>query len=160
MIFKIRTIPTLKAWWVEFIYLIYSQIKLMLLISSPNFCIYIYLFQTDLFHPKFMISAMNDFDILIYFPFLDGYVPHSTSYGVNISQCIRFARVSSHVTDFNARNKILTTKPLHRGYRYIKLFQFFIADTMNWFQYLKSYLSLCCNRAYHNKNLIVTWFIN
>ena len=45
-----------------------------------------------------------DFDI-VNFPFLDGDVPHSTSYGVYISQLIRFARVSSHVADCNARNK-------------------------------------------------------
>ncbi|MEW8512930.1 MAG: hypothetical protein AB2608_19005 [Candidatus Thiodiazotropha sp.] len=61
-----------------------------------------------------------DFDI-VNFPFLDGDVPRSTSYGVYISQLIRFARVSSHVTDFNARNKILTGKLLHQGYRYHKL---------------------------------------
>ena len=36
-------------------------------------------------------------------------VPRSTSYGVYISQHIRFARVSSHVADFNARNKSLTS---------------------------------------------------
>ena len=40
-----------------------------------------------------------DFDI-VNFPFLDGDVPRSTSYGVYISQLIRFARVSSHVADF------------------------------------------------------------
>ena len=44
------------------------------------------------------------FDI-VNFPFLDGDVPCFTSYGVYISQLIRFARVSSHVADFNARNK-------------------------------------------------------
>ena len=38
------------------------------------------------------------------FPFLDGDVPRSASYGVYISQLIRFARVSSHVDDFNTRN--------------------------------------------------------
>ena len=36
-----------------------------------------------------------DFDI-VNFPFLDGDVLRSTSYGVYISQLIRFARVSSH----------------------------------------------------------------
>ena len=36
---------------------------------------------------------------------MDGDVTRSTSYGVYISQLIRFARVSSHVVDFNARNK-------------------------------------------------------
>ena len=45
-----------------------------------------------------------DFDI-VNFSFLDGDVPRSTSYGVYISQLIRFARVSSRVADFNARNK-------------------------------------------------------
>ena len=61
-----------------------------------------------------------DFDI-VNFPFLDGDVPRSTSYGVYISQLIRFARVSSHVTDFNACNKSLTAKLLQQGYRYHKL---------------------------------------
>ena len=42
-------------------------------------------------------------------------------YGVYISQLIRFARVSSHVVDFNARNKSLTAKLLQQGYRYHKL---------------------------------------
>ena len=53
------------------------------------------------------------------FPFLDGDVPRSTSYGVYISQPIRFARVSSHVD--NTRNKVLTAKLLRQGYRYHKL---------------------------------------
>ena len=35
------------------------------------------------------------------------------SYGVYISQLIRFARVSSHVDDFNTRNKCLTAKLLN-----------------------------------------------
>ena len=52
-----------------------------------------------LFHPKFMINVMN-FDI-VNFLFLDGDVPCRPSYGVYISQLIRFARVCSHVDDFN-----------------------------------------------------------
>ena len=50
-----------------------------------------------------------DFDI-VNFPFLVGDVTRSTFYGVYIFQLIRFARVSSHVNDFNARNKILSGK--------------------------------------------------
>ena len=61
-----------------------------------------------------------DFDV-VNFPFSDGDVPHSTSYGVYISQLIRFARGSSYVADFNARNKSLTAKLLQQGYRYHKL---------------------------------------
>ena len=55
------------------------------------------------------------------FPFLDGDIPRSASYGVYISQLIRFARVSSHVDDFNTRNKVLTAKILRQRYRYHKL---------------------------------------
>ena len=59
-----------------------------------------------------------DFDI-VNFPFLDGNVPRGPSYGV--SQLIRFARVCSHVDDFNTRNKCLTAKLLKLAYRYHKL---------------------------------------
>ena len=61
-----------------------------------------------------------DFDI-VNFPFLDGDVPRRPSYGVYISQLIRFARVCSHVDDCNTRNKCLTAKLLRQGYRYQKL---------------------------------------
>ena len=55
-----------------------------------------------------------NFDI-VNFPFLDGDVPKLPSYGVYISQFIRFARASSHGTDFNNRNKFLTAKLLKQG---------------------------------------------
>ena len=45
-----------------------------------------------------------DFDI-VNFPFLDSDVPRHTSYGVYISQVIRFPSVCCHVDDFNNRNK-------------------------------------------------------
>ena len=61
-----------------------------------------------------------DFEI-VNFPFLYGDVPSSTSYGFYISQLIRFARASSHVADFNTRNKLLIQKLLKQGYRYHKL---------------------------------------
>ena len=50
-----------------------------------------------------------------------GDVPRRASYGVYISQLIRFARVCNHVTDFNARSKCLTATLLQQGYRYHKL---------------------------------------
>ena len=56
-----------------------------------------------------------------YSSILDDDVSRTTSYGVYISQLIRFARVSSHLTDFNARDKSLTAKHLHQVYRYHKL---------------------------------------
>ena len=51
--------------------------------------------------------------------------PRSTSHGVYISQLIRFARASSYITDFNARNELLTQKLLKQGYRYHKLHRTF-----------------------------------
>ena len=63
------------------------------------------------------LSIHNDiffnFDI-VNFPFLDGDAPRRPSYGVYISQLIRFARASTHVTDFNNRNKFLTAKLLKK----------------------------------------------
>ena len=53
---------------------------------------------------------------LVNFPFLDGDVPRSPSYGVYISQLIRSARVCSNVDDFNDRNLFLTAKLLKQGY--------------------------------------------
>ena len=48
----------------------------------------------------------NDFDFdIVNFPFLDGDVHRRASYGVYISQIIRFAGVCSRLADFNARNK-------------------------------------------------------
>ena len=56
-----------------------------------------------------MYDKRHDFDFeIVNFPFLDGDFPRSTSYGVYISQLIRFARASSSNTDFNTRNKLLT----------------------------------------------------
>ena len=69
-----------------------------------------------------IFDKRDDFDFdIVNFPSLDGDVPRLTSYGVYISQLIRFARVSSHVDDFNTWNKVLTAKLLRRGYRYHKL---------------------------------------
>ena len=47
----------------------------------------------------------DDFNFeIVNFPFLDGDFSRSPSYGVYISQLIRFARVRSNVDDFNNRN--------------------------------------------------------
>ena len=71
-----------------------------------------------------------DFDI-VNFPFLDGDVPRRTSYGVYISQHIRFARASSNLNDF-------VIKPLLPNFlgraivilNFVRRFRNFIADTV------------------------------
>ena len=70
--------------------------------------------------PTKIYDKRDDFDI-VNFPFLGGDVPRRTSYGVYISQLIRFARASSIVSDFSCRNKALNAKLLKQGCRYHKL---------------------------------------
>ena len=61
-----------------------------------------------------------NFDI-VNFPFLDGDVPRNNSYGVFVSQFIRFSRACSCVEDFRKRCLFLSSKLLRQGYRYNKL---------------------------------------
>ena len=64
--------------------------------------------------------------------YLDGDVPRRTSYGVYISQLIRFARASSNPNDFNYRNKPLLPNFLGRAIvilNIVRRFRNFIADT-------------------------------
>ena len=67
-------------------------------------------------------NKRDDFNFeIVNFSFLDGDVSRSPSYGVYISQLIRFARVCSNVDEFNNRNLFLTAKLLKQGYRYHKI---------------------------------------
>ena len=71
--------------------------------------------STDIVSTK-IYDKRDDFDFeIVNFPFFNGDIPRSTSYGVHISQLIRFARASSYVTDFNTRNKFVTQKLLTPG---------------------------------------------
>ena len=91
------------------------------------------LISNDIVSTK-IYDKRDDFNFeIVNFPFLESVVSRSTSYQVYISQLIRFARASSHVADFNTRNKLLTQKLLKQGYWYHKLgktFSRFIDDTM------------------------------
>ena len=77
--------------------------------------------SNDIFSTK-IYDKRDDFDFeIVNFPFLDGDIPRSTSYGVYISQLTRFASASCHVADSNTRNKFLTQEFLKQCYRYHKL---------------------------------------
>ena len=113
---------------------------------------------SELVHAAFfdlILSILNDivstkiydkrddfnFDI-VNFPFRDGDDPQRPSYGVYISQLIRFARAFSHVTDFNNRNKFLTAKLLKQGYRYHKLRKAFSKFYRRHFELIEKYHAL------------------
>ena len=94
-------------------------------------------FSNDIVATK-IYDKRDDFDFeIVNFPFLDGDVSRSISYGVYIPQLIRFARASSYVADLNTRNKLLTQKFLKQGYRYHKLHKTFfkILWTILWFDF-------------------------
>ena len=90
-------------------------------------------------------------------------VPRSTSYGVYISQLIRFARVSSHVTDFNAPNKTLTSKLIHQGYRYHKLRRAFSKFDHQHYELVSKFkvgLKSLLQQGLSGPEFMVTWSIN
>ena len=57
------------------------------------------------------------------------------------SQLIRFARVCSHVDDFNTRNKCLTAKLLNQGYRYHKLREAFFKSYRRHYELISNLMS-------------------
>ena len=76
--------------------------------------------------PSKIYDKSDDFNFeIVHFPFLDGNVPRSPSYGVYISKLICFARVCSNDDDFNNRNLFLTAKLLKQDYRYHKILKAF-----------------------------------
>ena len=104
-------------------------------------------------------DKQEDFNFeIVNFPFLDGYVPRSPSYGVYISQLIRFTRVCSNVDDFNNRNLFLTAKLSKQGYRYHKIRKAFSKFYHRHSELIVKYnigLKLFCNKAYQNLYFMV-----
>ena len=82
----------------------------------------------------------------------------SPSFGVYISQLIRFARMCSNVDDFNNRNLFLTAKLLKQGYRYHKIRKAFSKFYHRHSELIVKYnigLKLFCNKAYQNLYFMV-----
>ena len=71
-----------------------------------------------------MISGMI-LILIVNFPFLCGNIPQSPSYGVYISQLIRYARASTLYDDFLYRSRRLTSKLMRQGYERFKLISAF-----------------------------------
>ena len=101
----------------------------------------------------------DDFSFeIVNFPFLDGDVPLSPSYGVYVSQLILFARVCSNVDDFKNRNLFLTAKLLKYAYRYHTIRKAFSKFYHRHSELIVKYnigLKLFCNKAYQNLYFMV-----
>ena len=106
----------------------------------------------------------NDFNPdKVNFPILVRNVLCFTSYGLYIAQLIGFYKVSSHVTDFNARIKILTAKPLRQGYRYQKLRKKILKIYRRHYELVPKFkvgLKSILQQANRTQNFMVTWSIN
>ena len=77
-----------------------------------------------------LYDKRDDFDFhIVNFPFLSSNIPSGPSYGVYISQLIRYARCCSHYDDFRYRHKCLVDRLLSQGYRALRsLSRNFMAD--------------------------------
>ena len=72
--------------------------------------------HTSVYHKR------DDFGFpIVNFPWLSGDVPRLPSYGIYISQLVRFARCCTSVFDFHFKNFQITSKLLTQSYRNHKL---------------------------------------
>ena len=98
----------------------FNLIKQIIWYWSLVLDMHLFFFSNDIVSTKIYDKRLA-FDLeTVNFHFLDGDVPSTTSYEVNISQLIRLARTYRHVADLNTRNKQLTQKLLKQGFRYHK----------------------------------------
>ena len=78
------------------------------------------------------------FDI-VNFPDLSGNVPTNQSYGVFISQMVRFARCCQKFVDFTSRTLSLVERLLKQHFKYIKLCKTFKKFSTKYGYLLKKY---------------------
>ena len=98
--------------------------QLMINIIHHYLTYYLKLTKMDVSEARFMINGMDFNCDIVNFPFLCGNVPQSPSYGVYISQLIRYAHASTLYDDFLSRSCRLTSK-LRQGYERFKLISAF-----------------------------------
>ena len=77
-----------------------------------------------------LYDKRDDFDFhIVIFPFFSSNIQSGPSYGVYISQLIRYARCCSQYVDFRYRHKCLVDRLLSQGYRALRsLSKNFMAD--------------------------------
>ena len=99
MIFWILTILISKVWSIKFIHLNCNVSDTEVRVLDLHLSI------SNGFVSSKGYDKLEHFEFdIVNFPVLDGGVYQCTSYEVYISQRIMFARVCSHMNDFNARN--------------------------------------------------------
>ena len=89
----------------------------------------------SIYRGKFYIKLYdkrNDYDFdVINFPYLDGNIPKGQSYGIFISQLIRYARISTSFSNFISDCKNLVTKLVGQYFDVAALHKVFIHKHFN-----------------------------
>ena len=75
----------------------------------------------DIVHDKIVCKLVDKRDAfgfsIVNFPDLSGNIPNKQSYGVFVSQLIRYARCYQHLKDFVDRTKLLIEKLTNQGFK-------------------------------------------
>ena len=78
---------------------------------------------------------------IVNFPYICSNIPESSTYGVYISQLIRYERDGSSYGDFIESRRLLIKKLVDQGYIRLKngryIFESFMVDTMIWYTTLQ-----------------------
>jgi hypothetical protein len=90
---------------------------------------------------------------IVNFPNLSGNIPTNQSYGVFISQLVRYARCCKNLTDFKTRTSILVDRLLKQNFNFQKLCKTFRKFSTKYLNLLKKYNDSRCydlNIPYHS----------
>ena len=98
------------------------------------------LIDSDIHTCTSVYDKHDDFGFpIVNFPWLSGDVPRFPSYGIYISQLVRFARCCTSVLDFHSKNLLITSKLLTQDYRYLKLRKTFGKFFRSWSELLSKF---------------------
>ena len=89
---------------------IYLKVKLYIFLGMFSKAVY-----------QYFLAVLREKFHIVNFPFLSSNIPSGPSYGVYISQLIRYARCCSHYDDFRYRHKCLVDRLLSQGYKALRL---------------------------------------
>ena len=81
---------------------------------------------------------------IVNFPDLSGNIPTSQSYGVFISQLVRYARCCQKLIDFKNRTVLLVNKLLKQNFKFIKLCKTFRRVSCKYSHLLRKYNDFRC----------------